>query len=725
MAVFITITVAGVYFYRSRQATVTRDAAPPAVPPTVQQRSQEFSFSQKIEDRTLFTVRASRATQFTEGNKSLLEDVWITIHGRTGRRFDNLHARECNYDPQAGRITCAGEVQIDLESAEQAKERPGERVIHLGTSNVAFERSSGIGSTDAPVEFRFPYGHGRAVGVTYRTMDATVHLHREVQLTLTSAAGGRSIDEPVELTGSAMEYHRDSRTLRLMPPVRVRQGQRELTSGQLTLEFDENLRAQRLLAAGTPRVRAVEPRGRLDFSAEEIVATFSAEGWVQQLTASRGVNGQWRSEGANDRLIAQQVVVQMEPSGNQPRTLEATGGVRVISQPPGAGNAQRTLETDGMRLVFTGAGRQRRIERAESLAAATVELVSTGETTRVQSQCLSATFDAQNRAREVRGAGGSEIERRIAGRPAQSLRSRDFTMALDARGQWTELAQSGAVRFREGERTAEAESARMVRATESVTLSGPATVADALTRTTADAMVIGLRSGEIRADGNVRTSYRAVERDGVANLAPQPAHISAAQLHASRDTGQATYTGRARLWQGDSSVEADRIELHRTGGRLEAEGKVAAAFPQARTGRGDGNEVWRVNCGRLSYRSQEGRVALAGDVLAESASGRIRAKEVDLFLASHNGSQQVTRAEATGGVTVWTGSGRTERRGTAERAEYVAAEGKFILSGGQPTLFDAVRGTTTGRQLTFFLADDRILVDSEGSRALTKNRVEK
>jgi hypothetical protein len=48
------------------------------------------------------------------------------------------------------------------------------------------------------------------------------------------------------------------------------------------------------------------------------------------------------------------------------------------------------------------------------------------------------------------------------------------------------------------------------------------------------------------------------------------------------------------------------------------------------------------------------------------------------------------------------------------------------MSGGNPAIFDASEGTTSGRQLTFFLADDTIIVDSEkGSRTLTKHRVEK
>jgi hypothetical protein len=86
------------------------------------------------------------------------------------------------------------------------------------------------------------------------------------------------------------------------------------------------------------------------------------------------------------------------------------------------------------------------------------------------------------------------------------------------------------------------------------------------------------------------------------------------------------------------------------------------------------------------------------------------------------GAQQISRAVASGGVTVQQG----ERRATAEHGEYTAADGKFVMSGGTPTIFDASEGTTTGHQLTFLLVDATIIVDSEnGSRTLTKHRVEK
>jgi lipopolysaccharide export system protein LptA len=82
----------------------------------------------------------------------------------------------------------------------------------------------------------------------------------------------------------------------------------------------------------------------------------------------------------------------------------------------------------------------------------------------------------------------------------------------------------------------------------------------------------------------------------------------------------------------------------------------------------------------------------------------------------------LTHAVAQGNVVVR----QQDFRATAERAEYSATQGKFVLSGGDPTLTDSSGNTTSGRSLTFFIASDTISIDSqEGSRTLTKHRVEK
>ena len=50
----------------------------------------------------------------------------------------------------------------------------------------------------------------------------------------------------------------------------------------------------------------------------------------------------------------------------------------------------------------------------------------------------------------------------------------------------------------------------------------------------------------------------------------------------------------------------------------------------------------------------------------------------------------------------------------SQKLVYTAADDKFVLTGGPPSIFDAEQGKITGVSLTFFRHDDRVLV--EGAR---------
>ena len=255
-------------------------------------------------------------------------------------------------------------------------------------------------------------------------------------------------------------------------------------------------------------------------------------------------------------------------------------------------------------------------------------------------------------------------------------------------------------------------------------------------------------NGEIRAEGGVRSTDFSTKGSG-AQLAAVPTNISADAMQGNSKTGRALYTGHARLWQGDSVMEADSIELLREARVMNALGNVRAVFPQA-VGQSPAQtaavqagpkkpRLWHVTARTLTYRDAESRAHLEKKVVAQSTEQVMHAAVVDLYFtragktnsnaangpAAANpatGAQQISRAVGTGGVIVEQGT----RKATAERGEYNATDGRFIMSGGNPAIYDAVEGTTTGRQLTFFLADDTIIVDSEnGSRTLTRHRVEK
>jgi lipopolysaccharide export system protein LptA len=135
--------------------------------------------------------------------------------------------------------------------------------------------------------------------------------------------------------------------------------------------------------------------------------------------------------------------------------------------------------------------------------------------------------------------------------------------------------------------------------------------------------------------------------------------------------------------------------------------------------------LWHVSSGTLTYWDAESRAHLEKNVVVQSEDQRMRGPVLDLYFThgeGNGGASQISRAVGTGGVIVEQG----DRRGTAEKGVYTAADQKFVLNGGKPTLFDPEQGTTSGRELTFFLADDTIVVDSgNGSRTLTRHRVQR
>src|ERR1700687_5811461 len=178
VAILLAAVVAGVCLRGVWGAKQAEKKAPPAVPSTIEQRSNDFSFSKVEGQRTIYTVRASRTTEFKEGSRNLLEDVSITVCGKKGERNDTLRTRACDFISSTGKIGCAGEVQIKLQAGGAAT--ANSQAIQIVTSGVSFDRESGLARTEKPVTFRWPAGEGHAVGVQYDSNDGTLHLERSV-----------------------------------------------------------------------------------------------------------------------------------------------------------------------------------------------------------------------------------------------------------------------------------------------------------------------------------------------------------------------------------------------------------------------------------------------------------------------------------------------------------------------------------------------------------------
>jgi len=769
VALLLASLTASVYLKRGWQRIIDRRKAPPPAPLNVEKQSSGLTFSKMDGPRTIFTVQASKSTDFKDMEASLLENVKVTIFGKAGDRHDTLRTQSCQYGKGSGGITCSGAVQIDLESsadADRASRNPSvsPQFVHLETRAVNFERATGAATTDQPVTFVFPGGSGEAVGAEYNSEEGTLRLLRNVKLTLKPLAKKDSAKissragpgEQVLVTGGSLDFGRDARTLHLLGPAEAVSRTERLTAGELTLEMDSAFRAHRLLAVPgalgkPPELTSQRGVDSLRLDAASMAALFAPEGWLTRMDGTGDVRGSRHGKFEEDDIHADAASLELWPRENQLKEMNLTGGVLLQSHMAKSG-AARALQTDALRLEF-GEGTESKLGEptsAETLTAGSIEWTDpspqpnvAATRTMIQSDKLQLAFSQEGKPSQLNATGHVQSERQITAHQIQTATAERGVAQLLPTGGWSQMDLQGDVHLKEADRNAQADHVTFVRTAQTAILSGHAVARDATTETHAPRIQFNGATGDVRAEGGVLSTDFSPNGTTV-HLAQAPANISADSMQGNSKVGRAVYSGHARLWQGDSVLEADSIELLRKEKILNANGKVRAVFPQTPPVSPDGAArtqaknavIWHISCGALSYNDVANMAHLEKNVSVQSPDQRIRAPEMDLYftrssgnsagapnaIPTKTGAQQISRAVGTGGVIVDQGG----RRATAERGEYEAADGKFVMSGGNPTLYDGSAGTTTGRQLTFFLADDTIIVDSaNGSRTLTKHRVEK
>jgi LPS export ABC transporter protein LptC len=761
----LAVVVAGVYARNIWLARQAEKKAPPAVPPTVEQRSNEFSYSKVEGQRTIYTVRASRTTEFKEGSRNLLEDVAITVYGRKGERNDTLRTRSCDFISNTGKISCAGEVQISLQAA--GTPQASANAIQVATSAVTFDRDSGEARTDKPVTFHWPAGEGRAVGVSYDSSSGTLRLARNVELNISPSSPALpektevKDEKIVHVSGNSMSFQRDAREVLVDGDVHAQQATHELTAQKMLLELDATFQARRFVSSGDPQLHDLSPQGPIALRADEIVSGLRPDGSIESIVATGNVHGTRNTPVSGEGIDAGRVQVDLATSDNMPRLLTASNGVTLTSTTASFNGGTRHVVSDALEVHFSSNAHtgQTLVDSVNTLAPASADWQNVAvvngkpvpQSTRMAGKRMNLKFDGQNQLQELVSTGGVEVARKLGDAPDETTASRELTAKFDKAGEWTMIDQTGDVHFHDAQRAGQGDRAHLDRATSTVTLDGSVIFADATTRTTAQSASFAPGANTLRADGHVLTTDLHPTGASISNLAQEPARISAEHLVADTARGHAVYSGKGRLWQGQSVIMGDTIELDSPTHTLVAKGQVRGVFPQAawnpkpgeapglsssKAARAPSNkapgqaahpatQLGHVRGGLLTYWETESRARIEQDARVDSEQSSIQANQIDLYFSESgaaSGTKQLSRSVASGDVTVR----QEDRRGTSDRAEYTASEGKFVLSEGKPTLYSSTGDTTTGRQLTFYFADDRIVVDSaDGSKTVTLHQVEK
>ena len=697
------------------------------------------------------------------GIASTEQPVEFQFSGGSGRALGAV------YDSNQRTLQLKAEVQIELVEEAQESKGPG----------VQGSRQPPAASPQ-PLA---PHTIVKAVQLVYTQRDNKLQFqHATVSQTLPNGrreifgdAAGLMLDEHNEVRGAEIEGH-----VRLDETTREKTGpaSREKAGGpapaprtrethasadRARLVFGEKQAISQAYLTGAVRIQNATASDRYQARAERLELFFTnpdhALGQVEWKGGVRMVVTPGDPE-ADTRVIASEAIEMfMKPNGEElsiARTL-APGRLELLPKPAPAqaasNSGRRTLTADRIVMEF-GDDNQLRLLNAEKAVRLESEVRPRRPAT-----------EAGGRRLEAGGPPGNPAQARVT--PVLRVTTSDHLAArFDSDEELESVEQAGNVRFVEGERQGTAERALYTADDEKTVLTGgPAKnpeVWDSHTRTSARRITLDQKNDTGIAEQEVRSTHVPEEKAGkTATTGPltgkEPVHAIADRMESSGRGAVTRYESapggpRVRLWQNQDVIEARSVLIEREQRRMTAQGEVATVLseragapPQAapqgprppaqaagaaagQPRQGSPPRPIFVTADSLIYTDNDQRAHYQGRVVLRRQESVLRSAALDAFLAPAEevkpGESRLERAIARGAVRIDESSARGVRRAAAEIAEYLAAEDKMALSGGEPYIFDEQRGYTRGRQLTYYTRDDRIFVHGDGvARTMTEQRV--
>ena len=624
-------------------------------------------------DREEVRVEYDRLLSYADGSSKLIGVKIITE--RAGGRIFTVTAAQALVEDAESNLELLGDVRL---TASDGMEVRAERATYL--------EKDGVVRAPGPVEFSRARLRGTGVGLTYdKNRDVLTILDQAVVHVAGAGSGGG-----LDVSSGLAELNRREQLIRFERAMRASRG------GQ-TIEADA---AVAHLGAEDERLELVELRGRSRITGaaggadgleamtgRDIDLRYAPDGeTLQRATVTGDAVVRLAGEGGGRRIRAATVDVALASDGATPTALSGRNDVELDM--PDASGVAREIRADALDAAGEAgrgltsarfAGRVRFLERGDALnRTATSERLDVALTPG-SSGMDEATFD-----RNVRFEDGGVV----ATAPRARYALEKGVVELSGGG-------PGLVRPNVKDATISIDGNLIV-----LEFEGPRIDASG-------AVTSVMRPGE-RSDGGPRGERTAETKLPSMLKQDQPVTVTADALSYDSASSRATYTGRAQLWQAETTIKATTIVVDDERGDLSATGEPVVTTAVLLQDGKDGKRVRSVASAKakeFTYEEAQLRASYLGEAYVNGPQGDLRADRIELYLKPSG--DELERAEAYDAVTL----AEQRRKTTGARMTYFSADERYVVTGTPVTIVDECGRDTIGRTVTFFKAAERVVVD--------------
>jgi LPS export ABC transporter protein LptC/lipopolysaccharide transport protein LptA len=609
------------------------------------------------------TARGVDITRLDEDGEQVFE---LRAAESVGRSEDTQTFRDVEITFQAGQ---SGEIPL-VVTGDLCRYNTVDSTVHL-EGNVVVTDAEGLRIETSTLDYgpkpkrvwsdnevRFSRGGlaGEAGRLVYQVVGNAFELDGGVDMTFTPEEG-----PPVEVTSESARIRRRDKFVRFLGNVHVSQDTRRLTSDHLQIHLTDD---------------------------EKGLTGIDADGNVRMVLEVPPENGPTEEDASpfeqpgRKRLSAKRVEFFFRPDGNTIREMVATGDAKLAMLPVPSGG-----ETPGVHRELEGS-------------------------------ILTFQFDLEERLVALTGQGSvalTLLPEKGAPEDVRRLTARRMRSQFDPEtGEVRQARTYESVTFRQGDLNGEAELGVYSAKDELLTLTESPRLWDDRSELTADKVEIHVVTGGLEATGDVRSRMLVTEStDGIGFLPgseDEPVYFVSHRLQYHREQDLAVYTGSARGFRGENRLEAERIELVQKEGKLSASESVRTTLVQKSTSDEKAPpQLTFTSAQEVLYRAEDNLLSYAKDVEMRSGEIVLRGDKVDVSLAEGGGS--VRQIDAAGNAEIVSTTGRAR----GEKATYVPEREEVRVSGERATLEDGDK-LTEGKELTFFLSNDKIFIDGQEER---------